>query len=79
LNEEGLKDKRQERERHGEQQAMGVGTVMQGLQCLRTKAPRGYDMIEIQRRPPMNVSVPNRTRLLLRNTIGKTTKRLIDP
>jgi len=44
------KDKRQERERHGEQQAMGVGTVTQGLQCLRAEAPCGYYVIEIQRR-----------------------------
>jgi hypothetical protein len=44
------KGQRQERERHREQQAMGVGTVAQGLQCSRAKAPCGYYVIEIQRR-----------------------------
>jgi hypothetical protein len=29
---------------------MGVGTVMQALQCLRAKAPCGYYVIDIQRR-----------------------------
>jgi hypothetical protein len=43
------KDERQKGERDGEQQAMGVGAVIQGLECRRANATRGDYVIEIQR------------------------------